>query len=145
MDYCDAPLFSPLVKIILDVGKMDRHRSVYLVNQVSLEFFDQYLRNTPSLILIKKLMSQNFITINNLILQYTNFLLLVDTFHLIFSRQKVAQERTLFDENQTSENWSLARPNHRSYTDNVTTSGSYAAQRLAYCDSCNSYGHLVVH
>ena len=55
MDYCAAPLFSPLVKIILDVGKMDRHRSVYLVNQVSLEFFDQYLRNTPSLILNKKI------------------------------------------------------------------------------------------
>ena len=55
MDYCDAPLFSPLVQFILDVGKVNRHRSVYLVNQVSLEFFDQYLRNTPSLMLNKKI------------------------------------------------------------------------------------------
>ena len=55
MDYCDAPLFSPLVQFILDVGKANRHRSVYLVNQVSLEFFDQYLRNTPSLMLNKKI------------------------------------------------------------------------------------------
>ena len=55
MDYCDAPLFSPLVQIILDVGKMNRHRSVYLVNQISLEFFDQYLQNTPSLMLNKKI------------------------------------------------------------------------------------------
>jgi predicted dienelactone hydrolase len=44
LNYCDAPLFSPLAKYVLDVGEMDGQKSVNLINEISLQFFDQHLR-----------------------------------------------------------------------------------------------------
>jgi len=44
LNYCDAPLFSPLAKHVLDVGEMNGPKSVNLINEISLQFFDQHLR-----------------------------------------------------------------------------------------------------
>ena len=47
LNYCDAPLFSPLAKYFLDIGKMNGIKSVNLINNISLQFFDQHLKSDP--------------------------------------------------------------------------------------------------
>ena len=51
LNFCDAPLFSPIGKYLVEIGDINRKRSVNLVNRLSLEFFDKYLKNMPSPIL----------------------------------------------------------------------------------------------
>ena len=57
----DSPLFTPFAEYILDVGALDHQRSVYLINQLSLEFFDQYLLEKTSPMLNKKQRIPEFI------------------------------------------------------------------------------------
>ena len=45
MNYCDAPLFSPLAKYFLDIGEMNGIKSVKLINEISRQFFDQHLKS----------------------------------------------------------------------------------------------------
>ena len=51
LNFCDAPLFTPIGKYLVEIGDINRKRSVELVNQLSLEFFDKYLRQKPSALL----------------------------------------------------------------------------------------------
>ena len=66
LNFCDAPLFSPIGKYLIEIGDIDRKRSVELVNQLSLEFFDQYLREKRSTILNGAETISEFIISNNL-------------------------------------------------------------------------------
>ena len=45
LNYCDAPLFSPLTKYFLDIGEMNGIKSVKLINEISRQFFDQHLKS----------------------------------------------------------------------------------------------------
>ncbi len=45
LNYCDAPLFSPLAKYFLDIGEMNGIKSVKLINEISRQFFDQHLKS----------------------------------------------------------------------------------------------------
>ena len=48
LNYCDAPLFSPLAKYFLDIGDMNGIKSVKLINEISRQFFDQHLKSQPT-------------------------------------------------------------------------------------------------
>ena len=48
LNYCDAPLFSPLAKYFLDIGNMNGIKSVKLINEISRQFFDQHLKSQPT-------------------------------------------------------------------------------------------------
>ena len=65
LNFCDAPLFSPIGKYLIEIGGIDRKRSVELVNQLSLEFFDQYLREKRSPILNGSISVSEFNFLNN--------------------------------------------------------------------------------
>ena len=65
LNFCDAPLFTPIGKYLVEIGNIDRKRSVELVNQLSLEFFDKYLRQKPSAILSGSLNIPEFILSDN--------------------------------------------------------------------------------
>jgi len=65
LNFCDAPLFTPIGKYLVEIGNIDRKRSVELVNQLSLEFFDKYLRQKPSAILSGSLNVPEFILNDN--------------------------------------------------------------------------------
>lgn len=64
LNFCDAPLFTPIGKYLVEIGDIDRKRSVDLVNQLSLEFFDKYLRQKPSELLSKSIVIPEFIFSN---------------------------------------------------------------------------------
>jgi len=51
LNFIDAPLFSPIGKYLVEIGDIDRKRSVTLVNQLTFEFFNKYLEGQPSSIL----------------------------------------------------------------------------------------------
>ena len=51
LNFVDAPLFSPIGKYLVEIGDINRKRSVTLVNQLTFEFFNKYLRGQPSSIL----------------------------------------------------------------------------------------------
>ena len=65
LNFCDAPLFSPIGKYLIEIGGIDRKRSVELVNQLSLEFFNQYLREKRSPILNGSISVSEFNFLNN--------------------------------------------------------------------------------
>ena len=64
LNFCDAPLFTPIGKYLVEIGDIDRKRSVELVNQLSLEFFDKYLRQKPSSLLSGSVVIPEFIVKN---------------------------------------------------------------------------------
>jgi len=64
LNFCDAPLFTPIGKYLVEIGDIDRKRSVELVNQLSLEFFDKYLRQIPSSLLSGSVVIPEFIVKN---------------------------------------------------------------------------------
>ena len=51
LNFIDAPLFSPIGKYLVEIGDINRKRSVALVNQLTFEFFNKYLEGQPSSIL----------------------------------------------------------------------------------------------
>jgi predicted dienelactone hydrolase len=61
LNFCDAPLFTPIGKYLVEIGDINRKRSVELVNQLSLEFFDKYLRQKPSSLLSGSVVIPEFI------------------------------------------------------------------------------------
>ena len=64
LNFCDAPLFTPIGKYLVEIGDINRKRSVALVNQLSLEFFDKYLRLKPSELLSGSVVMSEFIISN---------------------------------------------------------------------------------
>lgn len=64
LNFCDAPLFTPIGKYLVEIGDINRKRSVELVNQLSLEFFDKYLRQKPSSLLSGSVLIPEFIVKN---------------------------------------------------------------------------------
>ena len=64
LNFCDAPLFTPIGKYLVEIGDINRKRSVALVNQLSLEFFDKYLRLKPSELLSGSVVISEFIISN---------------------------------------------------------------------------------
>ena len=65
LNFCDAPLFTPIGKYLVEIGDINRKRSVELVNQLSLEFFDMYLKQKPSALLSGSMIVPEFIYSNN--------------------------------------------------------------------------------
>ena len=61
LNYCDAPLFSPFVKHFLEIGEMNREKSVKLINEITLEFFNQHLRSVKSEVLNKLQLYQDLV------------------------------------------------------------------------------------
>jgi hypothetical protein len=49
---------------LVEIGDINRKRSVELVNQLSLEFFDKYLRQKPSSLLSGSVLIPEFIVKN---------------------------------------------------------------------------------
>jgi len=45
LDFCDAPLFSPLSRWVLETGTVPAKKAVDITNKVSLSFFDHFLKN----------------------------------------------------------------------------------------------------
>lgn len=48
LDFCDAPLFSPLSDLFLETGNIPAKKAVFLVNTTVKSFFDKYLINAPN-------------------------------------------------------------------------------------------------
>ena len=48
LDFCDAPLFSPLSDLFLETGTIPAKKAVFLTNTTVEVFFDKYLKNKPN-------------------------------------------------------------------------------------------------
>ena len=46
LDYSDIPLFSPIIKYVMDVGNLPSNQSTNLLNNLVYQFLEKYLINS---------------------------------------------------------------------------------------------------